>query len=76
MSSAIKFSCKTCENNVTNCDQATHCDLCDSWVYIKCRDPNYINYKFLQSSNDPWIFFSCCSKTFPFNTAKNFLHFL
>ena len=56
MSSAIKFSCKTCENNVTNCDQATHCDLCDSWVHIKCRDPNHINYKFLQSSNDPWIF--------------------
>ena len=29
MSSAIKFPCKICENNVTNCDQAIQCD---SWV--------------------------------------------
>ena len=71
MSSAIKFPCKICENNVTNCDQANYCDLCGSWFRIKCNDPNYIDYKFLQSSNDPWVVFSCCSETFPFNTVKN-----
>ena len=71
MSSAIKFPCKICENNVTNCDQAIQCDLCDSWVHIKCNDLNYIDYKFLQNSNDPWFCISCCSKIFPFNTVKN-----
>ena len=71
MSSAINFSCKICENNVTNCDQATYCDLCNSWVHIKCNDSNYIDYKSLQSSNDPWLFFSCCSETLSFNTVKN-----
>ena len=30
MSSAIKFPRKICENDVTNCDQAIQCDLCDS----------------------------------------------
>ena len=44
MSSAIKFPCKICENNVTNSDKAIHCDLCDSWVHIKSNDLNYIDY--------------------------------
>ena len=51
MSSAIKFSCKICENNVTNSEQAIQCDLCNSWDHIKCNDVNYIEYKFLQNSN-------------------------
>ena len=71
MSSAIKFPWKICENNVTYCDQAIQCDLCDSWVHIKCNDLNYIDYKFLQNSNDPWFCISCCSEIFPFSTVKN-----
>ena len=43
MSSAIKFPCKICENNVTNSDQAIQCDLCDSWVHIKCNDLDFID---------------------------------
>ena len=71
MSSAIKFPWKICENNVTNCDQTIQCDPCDSWVHIKCNDLNYIDYKFLQNSNDPWFCISCCSEIFPFSTVKN-----
>ena len=71
MSSAIKFPCKICENNVTNCDQTIQCDLCDSWVQIKCYELNYIDYKFLQNSDGPWFCISCCSETFPFNTVNN-----
>ena len=71
MSSAIRFLCKIYKNNVTNFDQAIRCDLCDSWVHIKCGDLNYIDYKFLQNSNDPWFCISCCSKIFLFSTVKN-----
>ena len=71
MSSAIKFPCKIRESNVTYCNQAIQCDLCDSWVHIKCNDLNYINYKFLQNSNDPWFYISCRSEIFPFNIVKN-----
>ena len=71
MSCAIKFPCKICENNVTNSGQAIQCDLCHSWVHIKCIDLNYIDYKFFQNSNDPWFCISCCSEIFPFSTVKN-----
>ena len=71
MSSAIKFPRKICENDVTNCDQAIQCDLCDSWVHIKCNDLNFIDKKFVQNFNDPSFYISCCSEIFPFNTVKN-----
>ena len=70
MSSAIKFPCKICENNVTNSDKAIQCDLCDSWVHIKCNDLNYIDYKLLQNSNDLWFCISCCTEIFLFCTVK------
>ena len=71
MSSAIKLPCKICENNVTYYNQTMQCDLCDSWAHIKCNDLNYIDYKFLQNSNDPWFCISCCSEIFPFSVVKN-----
>ena len=71
MNSAIKFPCQICENNVTYCDQAIQCDLCDSWVHSKCNDLNYTDYKFLQNSNGPWFCILCCSKIFSFNSVKN-----
>ena len=60
-----------CKNNVTNSDQAIQCDLSDSWAYMKCNDLNFIDYKFLQNSNDPWFCISCCSEISPFSTVKN-----
>ena len=71
MSSAIKFSCKICVNNVTNYDQAIQYDLCDPWVQIKCNDLNYIDYKSLQNFNDSWFCISCCSKIFSFHAVQN-----
>ena len=62
MSSAIKFPCKICENNVTNHDQVIQYDLCNSWIHIKCSDLNYTDYKFLQSSNDPWLCIHAAAK--------------
>ena len=38
---------------------------------LNAIDLNYIDYKFLQNSNDPWFCISCCSEMFPFNTVKN-----
>ena len=70
MSSAIKLPWKICENNVTNCDQAIECKLCDSWVHIKYNDLNYSDYKCLQNSNDPRFCISRRSETLPFNTVK------
>ena len=43
------------KNNITNSDPAIPCDLCASWLHIKCNDLNHIDYKFLKNANDPWL---------------------
>ena len=55
MSCAVKFPCKICKNNITNSDPAIPCDLCASWLHIKCNDLSHIDYKFLKNANDPWL---------------------
>ena len=52
-------------------DSASQCDICQSWVHIKCNKLNHIDYKYLQGSNDLWYCLSCCSNIFPFGTQTN-----
>ena len=63
------YPCQICHLNVT--DSAAQCDICQSWVHIKCNKLNHIDYKYLQGSNEPWYCFSCCSNIFPFGTLTN-----
>ena len=49
-------------------DQAIQCELCYYWIPLNCNNFNYIDYKFLQSSN--WYCILCCSEIFPFNSMK------
>ena len=37
-----KFPCKLCPKNVSNNDNAISCDLCQTWVHIKCNQCNLI----------------------------------
>ena len=46
-------------------------DLCDYSIHINRNNLNYIDYKFLQNSNDPWYCILCCSQIFPFNSVKS-----
>ena len=66
----MKFPSKVCEKNLS-CDQAIQCDLCDSWVYIKCNDLKCTDFKLLQNSNDLWFCILCCSEILLFSTVKN-----
>ena len=70
--------CKICHVNVNNKDSAPQCDICQSWVHVKCNKLNHIDYKYLQGSNEPWYCLSCCSKIFPFVrlTNKDFILFI
>ena len=60
-----RFLCKLCPQNVSDNDNVILCDLCQTWVHIKCNHPNYIDYKYLQGSNEPWYFLSCTAMLFP-----------
>ena len=67
----IVYPCKICHVNINNKDSAAQCNNCQSWVHMKCNNLNHIDYKYLQGSNDPWYYLSCCSNIFPFGTQTN-----
>ena len=73
-----KFPCKFCSKNVCENDNANLCDLCQTWVHIKCNHLNYIEYKYLQDCNEPWYCLSCTTMLFPFGNLNNqkFLGFI
>ena len=66
-----KFPCKLCPKNVSDNDNAILCDLCQTWVHIKCNHLNYIDYKYLQGCNEPWYCLSCTTMLFPFDNLNN-----
>ena len=65
------FPCKICNININNKDRAVQCDICQFWIHIKCNKLNHIVYKYLQGSNDPWYYISCCDEVLPFSTLTN-----
>ena len=73
-----KVPCKLCPKNVSDNNNAILCDLCQTWVHIKCNHLNYIVYKNLQGCNEPWHCFSCATMLFPFDNLNNqsFLDFI
>ena len=65
----IVYPWKIYHVNINN--NAAQCDICQSWVHMKCSKLNHIDYKYLQGSNDLWYCLSCWSKNFPFGTLTN-----
>ena len=52
-------------------DKGVQFDLCELWVHIKCNNLNYLDYRYLQNSNESWYCIECCSTIFPFNSLFN-----
>ena len=66
-----KFPCKFCPKNVIDNDNAILCDLCQTWVHIKCNHINYIVYKNFQGCKEPWHYRSCTTMLFPFGNLNH-----
>ena len=71
MTSSINFPWKVCGKNVNDSDQAIQCDPRDYWIHINYNNFTYVDYKFLQNSNDPWYCILCCNHIFPFSSMKS-----
>ena len=65
-----KFSWKISAKNVSENVKTVQCDLCELWVHIKCNNLNYLDYRYLQNSNESWYCIECCSTIFPFNSLS------
>ena len=48
------FFSQQCPKNATCNDNAVLCDLCPTWLHIKCNHLNYLDYKYLHGCNKAW----------------------
>ena len=70
-SNMVFLLCNICEKSVSDKEDAIQCDICQTWIHLKCNKLNHIYYKYLQGSSDPWFSFYCCSSVFPFGFLTN-----
>ena len=64
----VKFPCKICEKPVAQNHKAVCCDVCDTWVHIKCNKINTQTYNILKKEKASWScigFLECSKDVFP-----------
>ena len=57
----IQFPCRVCSKAVGDSHRAIECDLCKTWIHIKCNKIDQIDYKFYQDNRDKCFFCIKCS---------------
>ena len=57
---------KLYSKDINDRDSAFQCNICQFWVHVKCNKLDFVDYKYLQRSTDPWFYLSCCSTILPF----------
>ena len=65
------YPCKICNTEIKDTDSAAQWDICQFWIHMKSKNLNYIDYKYLHGSSDPWLCISCCNEIFLFGILAN-----
>ena len=63
----VKFSRKICKKPVAQNHKAVCCDVCDTWVHIKCNKINTQTYNILKKEKASWSCIECSKDVFPFS---------
>ena len=64
---AVKFPCKICKKPVAQNHKAVFCDICDTWVHIKCNKINNQTYNILKKEKVSWSCIECSKDVIPFS---------
>ena len=60
------FPWLVCEKAVRTNHNTVCCDMCDSWLYIYCKNICKITYRDLRKYQTPWFCKSCIRKGIPY----------
>ena len=64
----IKFPCRVCNKSVGVRHHAIECDICKTWVHIRCNKFDDNDYKFYQNNPDaPFYCINCTEENVPFS---------
>ena len=68
----IEFPCRVCSKAVSVRHRAIECDICKTWVHIKCNKCDKNDYKFHQDHPDePFYCIKCSAENIPFSSLND-----
>ena len=67
----ISCNCNSCNKPCKSNQLSIYCDLCETWVHLKCTVLSYSDFVLLGTSNKPYYCSNCCSTIFPFQVLDN-----
>ena len=67
----IKDPCKICERPVAKNHHAINCDICETWVHIKCNRICKKTYQNLQNKDEQWYCIECFKHMIPYSNLND-----
>ena len=61
-----KFPCGVCDKPVKSNQRGIQCEVCYSWLHVKCINMSSDDYSQLQVSDEPWCCNTCLKEALPF----------
>ena len=68
--------CSVCNRRVSDNQKALYCDICCTWVHLKCTLIDVEEYHRISNSNDDWYCTRCLEDIFPFNSTMDDMDFV
>ena len=62
----VKYPCGICSKSVAKTHKGIFCDICLTWVHIKCNNTSKDEYVKLSESNKDWFCQKCFNGEVPF----------
>ena len=54
---SVSYPYRSCEELIRENENSLQCNLCKTWIHLKCNHLNFIGYKKLQNETEPWYCF-------------------
>ena len=67
----IQFPCASCNKPCKSNQLSIYCDLCETWVHLKCTTLSYNDFVSIGTSNEPYYCSNCCCAIFPLPALDN-----
>ena len=71
-----KGHCTVCKKMVLDCQKATYCSICCTWVHLKCTTMDNDEFSRILCSPDNWYCSACLAAIFAFNQMEDDIAFV
>ena len=67
----IAHPCGLCNRPVGDNHRSIQCDVCDSWIHIRCNSISASEYEDYMTNEEPWICLKCINLALPFSYQQD-----